>query len=125
MEAHGLPRNVVSDTLGHKSGECLCGALAQRRELKELALWYPEVADRIFRLEQRVKAAGLDDHMWATRSKINAGQMPLDEEVIPRLCAGCIHEGGDDHGDEEQGPRDDAQDHEGATQGPTPEGARV
>ncbi len=38
------------------SGECLCGAYAHKGELKELAFWYPEVADRIKRLEQRVLA---------------------------------------------------------------------
>lgn len=35
MGAHDLPRNQVTDLL-HRSGECLCGALARREELQEI-----------------------------------------------------------------------------------------
>ena len=44
-DAH-LPRNPVVEYLC-KSGECLCGAFAQRGELDELAMWYPETSRHI------------------------------------------------------------------------------
>lgn len=52
-------RNPVVDLI-HKSGECLCGAFAERGELNELALW-PETRpsyERIIALQEKVIAAG-------------------------------------------------------------------
>lgn len=85
MEAHALPRNEVVDVL-HKSGECLCGAFARRGELAEIALWYPEEAEKIRALERRAKAAGLDDHLWGMRSRVSAQQEQLVD--LP-LCQDC------------------------------------
>ena len=65
MAVNELPRNQVVDTI-HKSGECLCGSFAippkdgevRGEEFRELALWYPEVAAEIERIEMRVREAG-------------------------------------------------------------------
>lgn len=85
MAEWSLPRNEVTDIL-HRSGECLCGALARREELVEIANFYPEVAERIFALEERVKEAGVDDHFWAMRSPVSADQMELS---VGPMCVGC------------------------------------
>jgi hypothetical protein len=53
-----VPVNEVSDLI-HMSGECLCGAFAQRGELDEIAMWFPDVAAEIRSLERDVKAAGI------------------------------------------------------------------
>lgn len=53
MEHCGLRRNVVVDLI-HKSGECLCGAFAERGELAELKLWFPDTAKIIEDLEREV-----------------------------------------------------------------------
>ncbi len=60
MERYAVPRNPVVDLI-HKSGECLCGAFAQKGELEELKLW-PETRpayDEIMALQAEVIAAGL------------------------------------------------------------------
>jgi 3'-phosphoadenosine 5'-phosphosulfate sulfotransferase (PAPS reductase)/FAD synthetase len=38
LQYAGQPRNPVVDAI-HKSGECLCGAFAKKRELEELLFW--------------------------------------------------------------------------------------
>ena len=52
-----VPRNMVSDLI-HMSGECLCGAFAHAGELEEIAAWFPETAEHIRKLEEKVKATG-------------------------------------------------------------------
>jgi 3'-phosphoadenosine 5'-phosphosulfate sulfotransferase (PAPS reductase)/FAD synthetase len=86
MEKHGLPRNEVTDLL-HRSGECLCGALARREELRDIIGWYPVEGQRIMDLEKRCKEAGIDDCHWAMKSKVSAKQ----EQLFPEspLCMGC------------------------------------
>jgi 3'-phosphoadenosine 5'-phosphosulfate sulfotransferase (PAPS reductase)/FAD synthetase len=86
MAAHDLPRNQVTDLL-HRSGECLCGALARREELQEILDWYPVEGQRIVDLENRCKALGIDDHFWAMRSKVSAAQEQLFES---ELCVACV-----------------------------------
>lgn len=88
IEERELPRNEVSDLL-HRSGECLCGALARREELLEIERWYPEVAHRIRDLEKRAKDAGLDDHFWAMRSPVSADQIEMTEPTGEPLCMSC------------------------------------
>ncbi len=51
LNYYGVKRNEVVDLI-HKSGECLCGAYADRGELSELQMWFPEVAKRITDLER-------------------------------------------------------------------------
>lgn len=57
MKYWELPRNPVKDKLC-MSGECLCGAFAQKGELSEIRIWYPEVAARIDDITEKVMAAG-------------------------------------------------------------------
>ena len=83
-----LPSNPVSDHL-HMSGECLCGAFAKEGELDEIAFFYPEVADRIRKLEVAVAESGAPAERcrwgWgAYRNKPN----PEDIETSP-LCSSC------------------------------------
>ena len=78
-----VARSPVVDLL-HRSGECLCGALARADELIELEHWYPEVAARIHRLEARARAAGLKHTRWADR-RAWADAVPL---TLP-MCASC------------------------------------
>lgn len=53
ISACGMSRNPVVDLI-HKSGECLCGAFADRNELDELRVWFPDVARKIDELEREV-----------------------------------------------------------------------
>ena len=57
ISKRNLPTNPVVDKLC-KSGECLCGAFAQKGELDELEFWYPDAAKRIRDLEVKVRSAG-------------------------------------------------------------------
>src|SRR5262245_58615456 len=41
IEKQGLSRNRVVDLL-HRSGECLCGAMAAAREIREIGRWFPD-----------------------------------------------------------------------------------
>ena len=85
-----LPRNPVADTL-HMSGDCLCGAFAHPGELDEIALWFPEVADRIHRLEHKAEQAGVPCR-WGRPPP----QKQLDDQValdlgqaFRPLCSAC------------------------------------
>lgn len=85
MKKHDLPRNPVADLL-HRSGECLCGALARREELVEIEHWYPEVGKRIRALEQTCRNAGIEECFWAMRSPVSKDQL----ELVPGpMCVGC------------------------------------
>ena len=90
MKEHDLPRNQVTDLL-HRSGECLCGALARREELKEIIDWYPNEGQRILNLERRCTELGLDDRFWAMRANTAARQKPLFDEIDESpLCVACV-----------------------------------
>lgn len=56
------------------SGECLCGAFAHKGELEEIRFWYPDVADRIDKLQERVAAAGhtgtWEESKWLRKAKV-------------------------------------------------------
>lgn len=56
--ARDVPHNEVSDML-HMSGECLCGAYADRGELDEIEFFFPSVGADIRALEAEVVAAGI------------------------------------------------------------------
>lgn len=56
QHADELYENPVTAKL-HSSGDCLCGAYADREELRELQLFYPNVADYISYLEGQVLTA--------------------------------------------------------------------
>lgn len=64
LQAAGIQRNPVSVNC-HRSGECLCGALANFAELEEIAFFYPEVGERYARLQSEAQARGLERWQWA------------------------------------------------------------
>ena len=78
-----VPFNSVSDALG-MSGECLCGAFAQRDELERIRLWYPDTAAEIDQLEADVRAAGHKEPFC----RWGHGQGKPTELAGP-LCASC------------------------------------
>lgn len=93
MEAYSVPRNPVVDLI-HKSGECLCGAFAQKGELEELKLW-PETRDaydEIMAIQAEVIAAGLpwgwEDSPPAWYQEKKAGQSFL-MNYDQHLCWSC------------------------------------
>jgi 3'-phosphoadenosine 5'-phosphosulfate sulfotransferase (PAPS reductase)/FAD synthetase len=100
MQREGITRNQVKDLI-HMSGECLCGAFAKPGELKELALWFPEDAANIRRIEAKVRAAGFpwgweeQPPEWWSARKLAAkfGQADAFEQEaadeIQYLCVGC------------------------------------
>lgn len=53
LRGHDLPVSPAYASL-HMSGDCLCGAFAERDEPYLLRIFYPDVADRIARLEARL-----------------------------------------------------------------------
>lgn len=83
MEQHSLPRNPVVDKL-HRSGECLCGALADPKELDWIAFWYPDVAARIRNLERQCFVRGLP-YNWGRKPS----PVVPDEQLPLPLCQGC------------------------------------
>jgi 3'-phosphoadenosine 5'-phosphosulfate sulfotransferase (PAPS reductase)/FAD synthetase len=82
-----LGRNPVSVNC-HRSGECLCGALANHAELGEIAFFYPEVGERYARLQADAQALGLEDWQWAggptSRRRFSARLNPKQP-----LCTSC------------------------------------
>ena len=80
-----LPRNQVVDFL-HMSGECLCGAFSKPKELEWVSLWYPEIGERIRRLEERAIQAGLRSCRWGPQSSKSLRKAPGP------LCSDCIAE---------------------------------
>jgi 3'-phosphoadenosine 5'-phosphosulfate sulfotransferase (PAPS reductase)/FAD synthetase len=82
MEAEGLERNIVVDLI-HRSGECLCGALAHHSEMKEIERWFPEEAEVLHGYEEIAFRNGHPENVWGARlpDKISRSQLPL--------CASC------------------------------------
>lgn len=81
---HKLPENPVVKLLC-MSGECLCGAFARPGEIKELELWFPEVAERIHALEREANAARVPA-VWGTAPAVNWES--LGQPDLP-LCWSC------------------------------------
>lgn len=84
MAARGLVRNPVVDLL-HRSGECLCGALAHRDEIREIELWFPQAAERIHALEAKARELGLRGQRWAAASS----RKNRDQTVALAMCNSC------------------------------------
>ena len=85
IDSEGLQRNRVVDLL-HRSGECLCGALARSEEIHEIDYWFPDAANRIHDLEAKVTACGMKHSVWASRKAWGENrQMALDLE----MCSSC------------------------------------
>ena len=83
MRHNGLPRNPVVDHL-HRSGECLCGALADPQELDWIGFWYPEVRERIRKLERQCFERGLP-HNWGRGLPVSDDP---NQPMLP-LCSDC------------------------------------
>jgi 3'-phosphoadenosine 5'-phosphosulfate sulfotransferase (PAPS reductase)/FAD synthetase len=83
IEEHGLERNPVVDKL-HRSGECLCGALAHPRELEWIEFWYPDVAARIRDLERQCYERGLR-YRWG---HVRVAPPDPRQQMLP-LCYSC------------------------------------
>jgi 3'-phosphoadenosine 5'-phosphosulfate sulfotransferase (PAPS reductase)/FAD synthetase len=83
IEALGLKRNRVVDLL-HRSGECLCGALADPDEIKEIEFWFPEVARRIHALERECDRRGLPNRWGRAFSNVRDRR----QQWLP-LCQDC------------------------------------
>lgn len=83
MEQVGLPRNPVVDNL-HRSGECLCGALADPQELDWIGFWYPDIAAYIRALEHECFKNNLP-YRWGTKPS-----QPIEPQqpMLP-LCQDC------------------------------------
>lgn len=85
MKEWAIPRNPVKDKLC-MSGECLCGAFAQKGELAEIKIWYPQVAQRIEDLQIKVAAAG---HVgsWEENKPKRAKGNPATDNLM--MCIKC------------------------------------
>jgi 3'-phosphoadenosine 5'-phosphosulfate sulfotransferase (PAPS reductase)/FAD synthetase len=91
MESEGLPRNPVVDLL-HRSGECLCGALARPEEIHEIARWFPDAAKRINDLEHACEERGIAASVWAGRlaRKVSPAQEALFSKAdLAPFCTSC------------------------------------
>lgn len=83
-------RNEVVDLL-HRSGECLCGALARADEIHDIDTWFPDVGQRIHALERLCEQEGIAASVWASResrrNQIGDGQGMLFSKAM--LCSSC------------------------------------
>lgn len=84
IDSEGLKRNQVVDTL-HRSGECLCGALARPDEIKDIDLWYPKMGARIHALEAQARELDLPSQKWATPT----GRRDRGKDKALALCNSC------------------------------------
>lgn len=84
MTNWSLPKNPVKAKLC-MSGECLCGAFAQKGELAEIEFWYPEVAARIKALEVKVMQAGHKKN-WES-GDFSSGGNPATDSLS--MCVRC------------------------------------
>jgi 3'-phosphoadenosine 5'-phosphosulfate sulfotransferase (PAPS reductase)/FAD synthetase len=87
IKKYNLPRNEVVDLI-HKSGECLCGALANRdREFADIKSWFPKDIEAIERLEVITESKGMRDCRWATRIRSDKQR---DKAIVDLpLCQTC------------------------------------
>jgi len=83
MDKHGIRRNPVVDKL-HRSGECLCGALADPAELEWIAFWYPDTAAYIHGLEAECFSRQLP-YRWGQKS---SQPFEAQQPMLP-LCQDC------------------------------------
>ncbi len=91
MKEHGILRNPVVVKV-HRSGECLCGALAQRRELDYIELWFPDDVKPLRELERECALKGLPSK-WGARA---GAKRPENQTGLP-MCWSC--DGRWDYGD--------------------------
>lgn len=86
MDNQGLARNPVVDLL-HRSGECLCGALAHHSEIKDIEVFFPGEARVLHGYEDLARENGHLEDVWAGRlTGVSRDQMRLPS--LP-LCTSC------------------------------------
>ena len=68
----------------HKSGECLCGAMAKADELPEIEFWFPETGKYIRDLEREAEKASKPYCRWGCGHDKRAG-VPAPGP----MCQGC------------------------------------
>lgn len=89
-----LTRSPAYDTL-HISGDCMCGSFAEPEEIHLVRMFYPELAKRLQRLEERVKDEGVIRNRIGCRwgggpgATGAAAQRKLDEAYPSPACADC------------------------------------
>jgi len=87
---YDLPENPASKHLG-MSGECLCGAFAKPGELDRIAARYPELGERLRRLERESPAPwGYDGRPARDWMEMTRGQGVLG---LTPLCTSCVNRG--------------------------------
>jgi 3'-phosphoadenosine 5'-phosphosulfate sulfotransferase (PAPS reductase)/FAD synthetase len=103
LEEHGLKKSPVKQ-LYHHSGECLCGAYANREEeLLLLEAHFPEAYERLMELEEELKemkGEGEPKAYWGNNSFSEVEERAVEqrgEEGQLTLCQSCIH--GEEDGD--------------------------
>jgi 3'-phosphoadenosine 5'-phosphosulfate sulfotransferase (PAPS reductase)/FAD synthetase len=88
LEWARMPRNPVSVNC-HRSGECLCGALANHAEMGEIAFFYPHVGERYAQLEAEVRARGIPNDQWAGGPTVSRRASARSSAAQP-LCTACL-----------------------------------
>lgn len=95
-DAHDLPTNPVVNEL-HMSGECLCGAYADRRELEMLKIFYPDTARAIEVLEldvlDKVERGDVQEEyaLWGNGT-MSDGELSArldNDQTTFELCSDC------------------------------------
>lgn len=76
-DLHNLPQSPVSAVL-HRSGECLCGSMADEGELEETAYWFPKTGAYLQWIAEQVYAAGFT---WPW------DQGPPEWRIVPGMTA--------------------------------------
>lgn len=99
IKTAGLERNPCALTI-HRSGECMCGAFAQKGELDcELKLFYPDFVAWLKDLEQRVWDAGFPwpwdgspPKWWKQKNKGQAFFWEMEPERPMPMCQSCVED---------------------------------
>jgi 3'-phosphoadenosine 5'-phosphosulfate sulfotransferase (PAPS reductase)/FAD synthetase len=85
---HDIERSPVVDKL-HMSGECLCGAFATRGEFEQIEMFYPEVAERIERLEDKARSKDRERCRWGWANRRQGGESDDATDYFMPLCKDC------------------------------------
>lgn len=95
IEEHNLRKNPVVEDI-HRSGECYCGAFANRdEELIDLSANYSDHAEWLLETEKEVQEeVGTDeDHCWWGSEGMSSDRleelMEDGDDTVPLLCRGC------------------------------------
>lgn len=81
----GIPRNPVATELG-MSGECLCGAFADKGELRIVRRVCPATADRIEALQHRIS----NRHPWGWEDRPPADRDTATPDFFSPMCVNCL-----------------------------------